>query len=120
MPPSKLPNLVSFVSDLNESYPIRVNSYGHAGDGNLHVNFLTDEKSHLENGLIGKGIKSLFKKTLELGGTLTGEHGIGLTKKDYLSLEFDEDTINAMRAVKSAFDQNCLLNPGKMFSGKFG
>lgn len=94
---------------------MRVNSYGHAGDGNLHVNFLTDEIKYIENGLIEEGTVALFKKTVELGGTLTGEHGIGLTKKDHLGLEFSPETIEAMKAVKSAFDGKNLLNPGKMF-----
>ncbi len=118
VPPSKLPKLVKFVSALNTKFPIRVNSYGHAGDGNLHVNFLTDDKKYIENGLIGAGIKKLFKKTLELGGTLTGEHGIGLTKKDFLKMEFTSNTIDRMKDIKSVFDPNNLLNPGKMFSGK--
>ncbi len=115
VPPSKLPRLVEFVSELNKKYPMRVNSYGHAGDGNLHVNFLTDEIKYIENGLIEEGTVALFKKTVELGGTLTGEHGIGLTKKDHLGLEFSPETIEAMKAVKSAFDGKNLLNPGKMF-----
>ncbi|HHI02186.1 MAG TPA: hypothetical protein ENL22_01530, partial [candidate division Zixibacteria bacterium] len=118
VPPSKLPELVEFVSQLNNEYPIRINSYGHAGDGNLHVNFLTDNKEDLKNGLIKKGIVRLFRKTIELGGTLSGEHGIGLTKKDYLELEFNDDTIERMKDIKAVFDPNNLLNPGKMFPGK--
>lgn len=116
VPPSKLPELVKFVAELNAQYPMRINSYGHAGDGNLHVNFLTDDKKYLDNGLIGDGIKRLFNKTLALGGTLTGEHGIGLTKKEYLKLEFSENTIMRMKDIKTVFDQDNLLNPGKMFS----
>ncbi|MCP4704965.1 MAG: FAD-binding protein, partial [candidate division Zixibacteria bacterium] len=115
VPPSKLPELVKFVAELNSEFPIRVNSYGHAGDGNLHVNFLTNDKKYLKNKLINNGIKRLFQKTLELGGTLTGEHGIGLTKKKYLKMEFCEKTINRMKDIKNVFDPNNLLNPGKMF-----
>ncbi len=118
VPPSKLPELVKFVSQLNDEYPVRINSYGHAGDGNLHVNFLTDNKEYVENRLIEKGIIRLFKKTIELGGTLTGEHGIGLTKKDYLGLEFSGATIEKMKDIKAVFDPNNLLNPGKMFPGE--
>ena len=118
VPPSKLPELVKFVSQLNDEYPMRINSYGHAGDGNLHVNFLTNNKEYVENGLIEKGIIRLFKKTIESGGTLTGEHGIGLTKKDYLGLEFNSATIERMKDIKAVFDPNNLLNPGKMFSSK--
>lgn len=116
VPPSKLPELVKYVSEINKKYPFRINSYGHAGDGNLHVNFLTDNKEFVENGQIDKLIIDLFKKTIELGGTLTGEHGIGLTKKDYLGFEFSSATIDKMKNIKSLFDPDNLLNPGKMFS----
>jgi glycolate oxidase len=115
VPPSRLPELVKFVLELNREYPVRVNSYGHAGDGNLHVNFLVDDEKLVESGLIAEGIMRLFRKTLELGGTLTGEHGIGLTKKKYLGLEFDGATLNNMKLIKAAFDPKNLFNPGKMF-----
>ncbi len=115
VPPSRLPELVAFVAHMHREYPLRVNSYGHAGDGNLHVNFLTSEDKYVEEGLIERGVDRLFKKTLELDGTITGEHGIGLTKKKYLPLEFDAPTLTAMRNIKSIFDPGGLLNPGKMF-----
>ncbi len=114
VPPSKLPELVAFVAQLNQEYPIRVNSYGHAGDGNLHVNFLI-ENVPVDSALIDEGVKRLFEKTLELGGTLTGEHGIGLTKKRFLHLEFDSPTLRCMKRIKNVFDPAHLLNPGKMF-----
>ncbi|UCD93465.1 MAG: FAD-binding protein [Candidatus Zixiibacteriota bacterium] len=115
VPPSRLPELVGFVSQLDNKYPVRINSYGHAGDGNLHVNFLAETMEEAEMAVINEGIRRLFDKTLELGGTLTGEHGIGLTKKEFLNLEFDEPTISHMKKIKSAFDPDNLLNPGKMF-----
>ncbi len=116
VPPSRLPELVSFVYEMNSEYPLRINSYGHAGDGNLHVNFLTSDDYHVKSGLVENGIKRLFDKTLALDGTLTGEHGIGLTKKKYLQLEFDSPTISAMRDIKTVFDPDGLLCPGKMFT----
>ena len=115
VPPSRLPELVRFVARLNESSPIRINSYGHAGDGNLHVNFLAQSDDKNELALIDDGIKRLFAKTLELGGTLTGEHGIGLTKREFLHLEFDPPTLEHMKKIKSVFDPGNLFNPGKMF-----
>jgi len=115
VPPSRLAELVNFVAGLRDEYPLRINSYGHAGDGNLHVNFLTNEDSYVKEGMINKGIERLFKKTLELNGTITGEHGIGLTKKKYLPMEFDSPTLSAMKSVKSIFDPFGLFNPGKMF-----
>ena len=115
VPPSRLPELVSFVGWLNDEYPLRINSYGHAGDGNLHVNFLAQSGDKKEMELINEAGRRLFVKSLELGGTLSGEHGIGLTKKDVLSLEFDNPTLNAMKMIKQLFDPENLLNPGKMF-----
>ncbi|MEW5923308.1 MAG: FAD-linked oxidase C-terminal domain-containing protein [Candidatus Zixiibacteriota bacterium] len=115
VPPSWLPELVRFVAQLNEKSPIRINSYGHAGDGNLHVNFLAQSDDQNELKLIDDGIKLLFEKTLNLGGTLTGEHGIGLTKKDFLHLEFNPPTLDHMKKIKKVFDPKNLLNPGKMF-----
>jgi glycolate oxidase len=115
VPPSKLPALVSFVSELNNQYPVRINSYGHAGDGNLHVNFLAYGEDKKEAAMIKEGIEKLFNKTIELGGTLSGEHGIGLTKRKYLHLEYDQKTLDYMKRIKSALDPSDLLNPGKMF-----
>jgi glycolate oxidase len=115
VPPSKLPDLVAFVSRLNEEYPIRINSFGHAGDGTLHVNFLSQSDHEGEAALIRKAVKQLFLKTLQLGGTISGEHGIGLTKKEFLPLEFDGLTLKYMKIFKDAFDPQNLFNPGKMF-----
>jgi glycolate oxidase len=116
VPPSRLPELVHFVKELNAELPVRVNSYGHAGDGNLHVNFLLNDDKYFRDGSVALWTERLFKKTLSLDGTLTGEHGIGLTKKDYLHLEFDEPTLSSMRAMKSLFDPVDTFNPGKMFN----
>ncbi|MEW6014227.1 MAG: FAD-linked oxidase C-terminal domain-containing protein, partial [Candidatus Zixiibacteriota bacterium] len=115
VPPSKLPELVSFVAQLNAEYPVRINAYGHAGDGNLHVNFLVEAGKPDYSKEIEEGINRLFDKTLALGGTLTGEHGIGLTKRLFLPREFNTATLGAMKAVKEVFDPHNLLNPGKMF-----
>ncbi|MFH2035873.1 MAG: FAD-linked oxidase C-terminal domain-containing protein [Candidatus Zixiibacteriota bacterium] len=116
VPPSKLPELVAFVAEMNARLPFRINSYGHAGDGNLHVNFLAASESSEETAMIDDCVKKLFDKTLQLGGTLTGEHGIGLTKIRFLPLEFDRATLAKMKQIKSVFDDGNLLNPGKMFS----
>jgi FAD/FMN-containing dehydrogenase len=94
---------------------VRVNCYGHAGDGNLHVNFLGRTGSEDEEREIADGTIRLFDKTLELDGTLSGEHGIGITKKDFLPREFDPYTITFMSRLKSAFDPASVFNPGKIF-----
>ncbi len=114
VPNSQFPVLVDFVARMNASSPLRINSFGHAGDGNLHVNFLSQTGSEADQRLIEEGVLTLMRKTLELGGTLTGEHGIGLAKRNYLHLEFDPPTLSAMRQFKRIFDPLSLLNPGKL------
>jgi len=115
VPNSKFPALVAFVSQLNAESPLRINSYGHAGDGNLHVNFISMTGSEEDRRETEMQIARLMRRTLELGGTLSGEHGIGLAKKRYLDLEFDPVTLRLMQDVKSVFDATGLLNPGKIF-----
>ena len=115
VPISKFPDLVEYVSYMNETSKLRINSFGHAGDGNLHVNFLSDDETKAGRELVEHEIERLLRKTVELGGTLTGEHGIGLAKRRYLGLEFDSTTINYMKKIKDVFDPGNLLNPGKIF-----
>lgn len=115
VPNSKFPLLVEFVSRLNSSSPLRINSFGHAGDGNLHVNFLSMTGSAEDLKAMEANIKFLLKKALEMGGTLTGEHGIGLAKRRFLHWEFDSTTLGFMKEFKSIFDPDNLLNPGKIF-----
>ncbi|UCE23202.1 MAG: FAD-binding protein [Candidatus Zixiibacteriota bacterium] len=115
VPNSKFPILVEFVAYLNRSSPLRINAFGHAGDGNLHVNFLSLTGDPDDSRLMEAGIEQLLRKTVELGGTLSGEHGIGLAKRRFLGLEFDPATISYMKGVKAVFDPGGLLNPGKIF-----
>lgn len=115
VPNSKFPALVEFVAQMNQSSPLRVNSYGHAGDGNLHVNFLSATGSAEDMQLIRSGIRALLQQAIALGGTLTGEHGIGMAKREFMTLEFDEPTLAAMRTIKSVFDPQNVMNPGKLF-----
>jgi FAD/FMN-containing dehydrogenase len=115
VPPSRLPELVSFVEQLAHRYTLRINCYGHAGDGNLHVNFLSMDGNDQEARETEEGIALLFDKTLELQGTLSGEHGIGITKKRFLENEFDPATLAFMRRLKQAFDPAGIINPGKIF-----
>lgn len=115
VPISQFPKLVEFVDQMNQGSSLRINSYGHAGDGNLHVNFLSmtgEKKDHTQ---MLNDIVMLLKKAIALGGTLSGEHGIGLAKRDYFALEFDEATRHAMGRFKICFDPESLLNPGKIF-----
>ena len=115
VPISKFPDLIEYVSYMNDTSKLRINSFGHAGDGNLHVNFLSDDATKAGRELIEHEIERLLRKTVELGGTLTGEHGIGLAKSRHLCLEFDATTIDYMKKLKEVFDPANLLNPGKIF-----
>jgi glycolate oxidase len=92
---------------------VRWLAYGHAGDGNLHVNYLWNESD--EKPAVERAIARLFHDTVELGGTLSGEHGIGLTKQPYLALEQSQELIEVQRKLKALFDPLELLNPGKIF-----
>jgi len=114
VPNSQFPTLVGFVAEMNHQSRLRINSYGHAGDGNLHVNFMAPSDSDDDRAEIDRWVAILMHKTIELGGTLTGEHGIGLAKRDYLDLEFDAPTLGIMRTVKSTFDPRFTLNPDKL------
>jgi glycolate oxidase len=113
VPRTKMSELLARVERATEQEHVRSLAYGHAGDGNLHVNYLWNEAE--EKPAVERAIDRLFLDTLELGGTLTGEHGIGLTKQDYLALEQSEGLIEVQRKLKALFDPRELLNPGKIF-----
>jgi len=88
--------------------------FGHAGDGNIHVNVMVDgsNEKELEDG--HKAIEEIFKLVVEMGGTLSGEHGIGLSKAEFMDIAFSQEEINLFKRIKEAFDPNNILNPGKM------
>lgn len=115
VPPSRFPELVASVPPLGVKYQLRVNSYGHAGDGNLHVNFLASEDSPAAQERVSKAAAELFEMTIALEGTISGEHGIGICKREYLSLEIASPTLEIFRQIKSAFDPDGVINPGKIF-----
>jgi glycolate oxidase len=115
VPRSKVPELLARVDRIGESMHVRHLTYGHAGDGNLHVNFLWDDEA--DRPRIEQAIERLMRDTVALGGTLSGEHGIGVAKAPYLSIEQSEGLIALQRDVKRVFDPKELLNPGKIFPG---
>ncbi len=113
VPRYQVPALLHRVDRIGEDNRTRHLTYGHAGDGNLHVNFLWDDDS--ERPRVERSIEQVMRATIELGGTLSGEHGIGVTKAEYLPLEQPAELIELQRAVKRVFDPKELLNPGKIF-----
>lgn len=115
VPRSKIPDLVAFTEQLAVELNLLILTFGHAGDGNIHVNIMLDKGQPREHrhGLEAK--ERLFRFVLSLGGTLSGEHGIGITKSAFLPLEIDPPTLSLMRKLKQLFDPNNILNPGKIF-----
>lgn len=116
VPRAALPALIKGIKEIGAVYGFESVCYGHAGDGNLHVNILkgrmTDEdwKHKLK-----EGIKEIFELTIHLGGTISGEHGIGLVQREYMPLKYSELHLNLMRGIKKVFDPNNILNIGKIF-----
>jgi glycolate oxidase len=104
------------VKAIGKRYGFRSVCYGHAGDGNMHINILKDEMSDDQwNTTLPLAIREIFELTVALGGTLSGEHGIGWVQKNYMDIAFNEVQLNLMKKIKEAFDPNGILNPGKIF-----
>ncbi|MFC2149380.1 FAD-binding oxidoreductase [Candidatus Auribacterota bacterium] len=115
VPRSAVPEMLNRVNQISEKYSVPIVSFGHAGDGNIHMNVMVDFDDHEELNTGEKAIEEIFKATIALGGTLSGEHGIGNTKAKYLHLELGAEEIELMREVKELFDPKGILNPGKIF-----
>lgn len=115
VPRSKVPELVSRIEDIGKKHNTFVANFGHAGDGNIHVNFVVDRENPEEVARARKCVSETFKLSVELGGTISGEHGIGYVKAQYLDYALDEPTLKIMKGIKKVFDPKGILNPGKMF-----
>ena len=114
VPRSNIPKLIRFLEEMGKKYGLPILSFGHAGDGNFHVSLMIKDtpedytKAH-------KAVEEIFSETIRLGGTLSGEHGIGTSKAPYLSMELSTEVIETMKSIKRVFDPNNILNPGKIF-----
>ena len=115
VPRDKLAEMVSFVAEVAKKHNLLVGTFGHMGDGNLHPTFLTDERNTEEMARVHEALEDIVTKTLALGGTITGEHGVGLAKKAWLRRQVGENSHDLMREIKRAWDPRNLLNPGKIF-----
>ena len=113
VPRGNIARMLAELKALAQKSGVPIATFGHAGDGNLHVNFLPDEKKD-----ITPVLRELFEKTLALGGTLSGEHGVGLTKKAFIGMEIKPAELGLMRRIKEVFDPDGILNPGKIFPSK--
>jgi len=116
VPRAELPVLLKGVKDIGKKYGFHSVCYGHAGDGNLHVNIIKGNLTDDEwNGSLKEGIREIFALVKTLGGTLSGEHGIGLVQKEYMEIIFDSTQMRLMKEIKKIFDPNNILNAGKIF-----
>jgi glycolate oxidase len=116
VPRASLPQLIKGIKEIGTRYGFESVCYGHAGDGNLHVNIIKGQMSDdAWHNKLKDGIKEIFELTVSLGGTLSGEHGIGLVQKGFMSIKYTETHFNLWRGIKQAFDKNGILNPGKIF-----
>lgn len=115
VPRYMLPFLVRFVRGLKHTDALRIAAYGHAGDGNLHITILYRRRNFAELDEAYRLLERIYQETITMGGTLTGEHGVGLTVMDYLPMQLTGGTLPLMKKIKDAFDPEGLLNPGKIF-----
>ncbi|WP_291953082.1 FAD-linked oxidase C-terminal domain-containing protein [Campylobacter sp.] len=115
VPRAKLPELLKGISKISKEYNLKIPCFGHAGDGNVHTNVMISDKNDPK--LVARGyeaVEEIFKLTISLGGTLSGEHGIGISKAPFMKLAFSEAEMELMQNIKKAFDPNNILNPFKM------
>ncbi len=116
VPRAELPVLLKGVKEIGAKYGFRSVCYGHAGDGNLHVNIIKDTMSDYDwENKVPLGIREIFELCVKLKGTISGEHGIGFVQKSYMDIPFDANTLALQKGIKSLFDPKGVLNPGKMF-----
>ncbi|MGI8965535.1 MAG: FAD-binding oxidoreductase [Limisphaerales bacterium] len=115
VPRSELAKMIRFVEAIAKKYKLKIGTFGHMGDGNLHPTFLTDERNHEEMHRIEEAFKEIFDEAIRLGGTITGEHGVGLAKKSFLPKFLGDAQMRVHRELRKVLDPNGVLNPGKMF-----
>ena len=116
VPRAELPKLIQGIKDIGSRFGFQSVCYGHAGDGNMHVNIIKGTMSDLDwNTKLKQGIREIFQLTVSLGGTISGEHGIGSVQREYMNIKYPEVQLNIMRGIKSVFDPKGILNPGKIF-----
>ena len=115
VPRSKVPELVARIEEIGKRNDTFVANFGHAGDGNIHVNFVVDREDKDAIARARKCVAETFQLSVELGGTISGEHGIGYVKAPYLEYAIDRPTLEIMKGIKKVFDPHGILNPGKMF-----
>jgi len=115
VPRSKVPDVIRKIEQIQQKYDIPIVNFGHAGDGNIHVNVMIDKEIPGMEEKAHEAIREVFQAALDLSGTMSGEHGVGLAKQPYIPMELSPVQIATMKSIKHALDPNNILNPGKMF-----
>jgi glycolate oxidase len=113
VPRSRIPDMVAASREIAQRHGVAVATYGHSGDGNLHVNILFDTEA--QRPAVERAVAEVLRAAVDLGGTITGEHGVGLAKRDFLEYEQGRDVVAVQRRLKALFDPLGILNPGKIF-----
>ncbi|MFC0557969.1 glycolate oxidase subunit GlcD [Halalkalibacter alkalisediminis] len=116
VPRSKIAEMVRAINEIAKKYQVEICTFGHAGDGNLHPTCMTDSRNEEEMHRVEEAFSEIFAKAIDLGGTITGEHGVGVMKSPYLAWKLGNEGVNAMKTLKFAFDPNNIMNPGKIFA----
>jgi glycolate oxidase len=107
--------MIRFIQDVGARHNLKIGTFGHMGDGNLHPTFLTDEKNAAEMTRVELAMQEIFDFAISLGGTITGEHGVGLAKKPFLLRALGNASLDLMKLLKKSLDPLGILNPGKIF-----
>lgn len=115
VPRSKVPDMIRSLEKISEKYDIPIVNFGHAGDGNIHVNIMVDMQQDGMEQTVEKVMEEVFEAAIGLRGSISGEHGIGISKAKYMKMELDEATLSCMKKIKNALDPGNILNPGKIF-----
>jgi glycolate oxidase len=112
VPVKNLPDIITKIGELKEKHQVKVAVFAHAGDGNLHPCIMTDARDREEMARVDRFVREFFEVTIAMGGTLTGEHGIGIAKDQYMNMEYSKRAIEIMKGIKRVFDPDNILNPG--------
>ncbi len=119
VPRTKIPEILKKIYEIAKLYNLKIICFGHAGDGNIHTNIMTDRGNSEEMSRVEKAVGEIFRETVNMGGSISGEHGIGITKSPYITLEINREELSLMARIKKAFDPQGIMNPGKIFPSDF-
>ena len=115
VPRNMVPRLIEGLEAISDRHDLIMANFGHAGDGNIHVNIMINKGDPDQEKRAGEAVREVFQLALDLGGTISGEHGIGISKQPYIGMELSEREIEIMKGIKKVFDPQNIMNPGKIF-----